>query len=204
MYRKRILFLHLFSVWIAIGTTAQTQVRKAFQPYIVDARIKDTLAGELLLPGGQAYNAIDVKIISNDSLVKDYDTDGRRLELGITESRLHGDTLSLIGSAHIFDLFSFRIDLFKDTCRVSFFMKMDNKILRLHKEDPPTDSISVPCSSYRLILAQKPAFKSNQVIEGLLDLTSDNFYERIDDNRNATLRFGLRTYFRSRPQRHKK
>lgn len=196
MTKRRLLSLIL--LFAVFGACAQVPALPKVQVYKIDARIKDTVAQKVWLSDGTAYSTIDLKIFMNDSVVLDTYADRKSLEEAIALTRLHGDTLSITGSSKLYVYFSYRIDLFKDTCIVSVVTTSDIKDLKLKMKDPLTDSIRIRSTGYYLMLAKKPTFKKDEIVEGVIDLAGADFYQVVD---GKTLKYNinLKSYFSTRP-----
>ena len=196
MKKRALLCFALLAVFFSAG--AQATARPEMQVYKVDARIKDTIAQKVWTVDGSSYSTIDLKIFMNDSAVVDTYTDGKSLEQAVALSRLHGDTLSITGSSILYTYFSYRIDLFKDACMVYFLTTSDIKDLKLKVGDALTDSIRIPCANYKVTLAQKPGFKNDEIIEGLIDLADADFYQVVD-GKIIKYTINLKSCFSTRP-----
>lgn len=56
--------------------------------------------------------------------------------------------------------------------------------------------VSVPCKTYKLTLSKKPGFKEGEVLEGVIELTSDEYYE-VANGKESKYRMQLTGYFRT-------
>jgi hypothetical protein len=111
---------------------------------------------------------------------------------------LDGDTINITGFMGMFAGFGYQIALFKDTCIVRHFMKSDAEIYKLNKTDSLTFGVSVPCKTYKLTLTNKPSFKKGDIVEGVIELMSDEYYEVANGNERK-YKMQLTGYFKTEP-----
>ena len=98
----------------------------------------------------------------------------------------------------MFSGLGYQIALFKDTCIVSHFATSDAEIFKLHKNDSLRPGISVPFKTYKLTLAANPTFIKGEVVEGMIELTSCDYYE-VANGKEAKCKIQLTGYFRTDP-----
>lgn len=141
---------------------------------------------------------MDVKFFENDSLV--YDTYSKRKSIDecMIYGSLEGDTINIIGFAGMFAGFGYQIALFKDSCIVRHFAKSDEEIYKLNKNDSLNFGVSVPCKTYKLTLTEKPTFKKGEVLEGIIELTSEDYYDVANDKETKN-KIQLTGYFKTDP-----
>jgi hypothetical protein len=141
---------------------------------------------------------MDFKMYENDILVFDTYSKGKGIDECMIFSTLTGDTINITGFAGMFAGFGYLITLFKDTCIVSHFSKSDAEIYKLHKTDSLEYGVSVPCKTYKLTLSQKPAFKKGEVLEGIIELLSEDYYE-VANGKEKKYKMQLTGYFKTDP-----
>jgi hypothetical protein len=165
--------------------------------YQVDSKVKEQIEQKVKTFNGVTMGSIDFKMYKNDSLIADTDTKGKSIEC-MTMTTLDGDTANITGFMGMFAGFGFQIALFGDTCIVRHFAKSDVEIYKLNKTDSLTFGISVPCKSYQLTLANKPAMKKGDIIEGVVKLSSEEYYE-VSNGDESKYRIELVGYFKTEP-----
>ena len=106
--------------------------------------------------------------------------------------------MNIWGFMGIFAGIGYQISLFKDTCIVTHFIKSDAKIYKLKKSDSLNFGVSVPCKTYTLTLANKPILKKRHVIEGIVELTSEDYYE-VANGEEKKYSVQLKGYFKTGP-----
>jgi len=116
----------------------------------------------------------------------------------MTISSLDGDTISITGFMGMFAGFGYQVALFRDTCIVRHFIKSDAEIYKLKKPDSLTFGVSVSCVTYKLILTNKPTFKKGDIVEGIIELMSDDYYEVANGNERK-YKMKLTGYFKTEP-----
>lgn len=145
---------------------------------------------------GASLGAIEFKMYENDSLV--VTTEGMpKIPESLILPDLKGDTVSITGYFGMTAGLGYQVVLFKDTCIVASFSKTDVAIYKLQLSDSASFGISIPCKKYELTLSEKPTFKKGQVIDGIISLTSEDFYEVNKDT--TRLRVELTGYFTTGP-----
>jgi hypothetical protein len=130
--------------------------------------------------GRPTMGSMDCKVFTNDSLTFDSYAMKRSVQCEIIATS-DNDTITIQTIAGRFDRFGFQILLFKDSCIVRHIIKSDTPIYKLKTSDSLSFRLSVPCNSYNLTLVNKPEFKKGEIIEGKIQLKSEEYYE----NRNS-------------------
>ena len=177
--------------------SAQQQKHFANGIYIIDSKVKELVKKKIPSYESTAVGSTFIKMYENDSLVFDNYVTGKSLE-ELDMSFLWGDTANIFGFSGMTAGFGFNIFLCKDTCMVYHIVKTDAEIYKLHKTDSLEFGLNVPCVSYKLTLAEKPKFKEGEVIEGMIELTSDSYYEDGNDGEKK-YRMQLTSYFKAPP-----
>ncbi len=142
--------------------------------------------------------SMDFKMFENDSLIGDTYATGKSIDECMIMALQEGDTINITGFLGMTAAFGYEIALFKDTCIVRHFMKSDVEIYKLKKTDSLKFGVSVSCRSYKLVLTEKPTFKKGAVIEGMIELTSDDYFEVADGQENK-YSMQLTGYFKTAP-----
>ncbi len=166
--------------------------------YVVDSNIRAVVNEKVKSLNGITMSSMDFKMYKNDSIVGDTYSNGKSIDQCMIYTTLEADTISIVGFMGMFAGFGYHIALFKDSCIVTHFAKSDADIYKLHQNDSLAFGISVPCKNYKLILSKKPTFKKGEVIEGVIELTSDEYYE-VSNGEESKDRMQLTGYFRTDP-----
>ena len=195
---SKILTLLSLTLLVSLSSCAQTQKRTVNRAYIVDSSIKNKVEKKVKSFSGITMNSMDFKMFENDSIIADTYAKGKSIDECMTISSLEGDTINITGFLGMTAAFGYQIALFKDTCIVRHFMKTDVEIYKYKKTDSLNFGVSVPCKTYKLILVNKPTFKKGEVIEGIIELTSNDYYEVSNGNENK-FKMQLTGYFKTEP-----
>jgi hypothetical protein len=188
----------LLIIVVLISSCGQTQKPINNGSYIVDNSIKAQVDKKVKSRNGITTSSMDFKLFENDSLTFDTYSKGKSIDECMTFATLTGDTINITGFAGMFAGFGYQIALFKDTCIVRHFVKSDAEIYKLHKEDSLNFGISVPCKTYKLILSKKPAFGKDEILEGIIELTSEDYYE-VANGDTKKCKVQLTGYFKTDP-----
>ena len=182
------LIILLFSV-IAFTSCGQSPQPAQIGNYYIDSSIKSKI--------DKKKNTVDFKMFSNDEVVNDTYSKGKSIECFIMASA-KDSTIHITLFAGMFAGFGCTIDLKKDSCMVRYFIKSDVEIYRLRKTDSLNFGISVTCQSFKLTLVNKSTFKNEEIIQGIVELTSDEFYEVANGKENK-YKMQLTGYFTTDP-----
>ena len=145
--------------------------------------------------GSSVIGSVDLKLFIKDSLITDTYSKDKKLEC-IIYTTLDGDTANITGFVGMFAGFGFQISLFKDSCLIHYISKSDSKIYKLKKTDSLNYAIAVPCKTSKLTLTNKPVIKKGEVISGIIELTSDDYYE-VANGKETKYRMQLTGYFKT-------
>jgi hypothetical protein len=186
--------LALFIFYTSCGQTPKIIYNGA---YIVDNKVKEQVEEKITSFNGIIFGAMDFKMFENDSLIADSYSEGKSIQC-ITMTTLDGDTANIAGFVGMSAAFGFKIALFKDTCIVRFFESSDF----IDTTTKPDSSLfvggSLPCKTYKLTLANKPQIKKGEIIEGVIELTTDDFYQ-VSNGTKTKNKVYLKGYFKTEP-----
>jgi hypothetical protein len=189
-------FTTVFSLTLLlIALTSYGQTSNPFHngTYLVDNNIKQQVDKKVKSLNGVTMSSMDFKMFVNDSLIGQ----GKSIDC-MSMASLDGDTINITGFRGMFTGFGYQIALFKDTCIVRHFVKSDAEIYKLNKNDSLEFGVSVPCKTYKLTLSKKPSFNKGEVLEGIIELTSGEYYEVANGKENK-FKMELTGYFRTDP-----
>ena len=182
----------------ALSSCGQTPKGFDNGAYVVDQNIKAKVDKKVKSFYGVTESSMDFKVFQNDRIVGNTYDRGKSIDKCMTTSSLDGDTLNITGFIGMFGGFGYQIALFKDTCIVRHFMKSDVKIYKLKKTDSLSFGVSVPCKNYKLTLANKPTFEKGEIVEGIIELMSEEYYEVANGNERK-YKMQLTGYFKTEP-----
>ncbi len=181
-------------LFTSCGQTKQESVNGTYE---VDSKIGELIEQKVQSFDGVSFGTMDFKFYENDKLITDtYDKD-KGIEC-ITMKALVGDTAVVTGFMGMFTGFGFQITLFKDTCIVRYIVASDVEMYKLNKTDSLTIALSVPCKTYKLTLENKPTFEKEEIIQGIIELTSEEYYE-VANGKERKYRIELVGYFKAEP-----
>ncbi|NII23556.1 hypothetical protein HB364_00590 [Pseudoflavitalea sp. X16] len=191
-------FFMLAFYFISLSACGQTPKPVENGAYIIDNSIKSQVDKKVKSFKGLTMSSMDFRMYQNGNLIGDTYAKGKSIDECMTMTTLQGDTINIVGFMGMFAGFGYQISLFKDTCIVRHFAKSDTEIYKLHENDSLEFGVSVPCKTYKLTLAEKPTFKKGQILEGIIELTSDEYYEVAND-KESKFKIQLTGYFRTDP-----
>jgi len=188
---------HLILIFtLLFSLTSCLQAQQDNTNYKVDGNIKETVDNQTSSTNGVAMGHMEVKMFENDSLIFDSYGKDKKLEF-FTMTTIKNDTIHIIGFAGMFAGFGFYLDLFKDSCTITHLAKSDAEIYKLNKSDTTlTFGLSVPCPYKTLTLVNKPTFKEGEIIEGIIELTSQDFWE-VANGHEKKYRMQLKAFFKT-------
>ncbi|THU37980.1 hypothetical protein FAM09_14935 [Niastella caeni] len=189
-----------FPTILLIALTFCGQTPKSFDngAYVVDPSIKSRIDKKVKSFNGVTMSSMDFKLFKNDSILADTYAKGKSIDECMTMTSLDGDTINIIGFMGMFAGFGYQIALFKDACIVRHFAKSDVEIYKLKKTDSLSFGVSVPCKTYKLTLVSKPTFKKGDIVEGIIELMSDEYYAAANGNERK-YKMQLTGYFKTKP-----
>ncbi|MBN8853046.1 MAG: hypothetical protein BGO55_14070 [Sphingobacteriales bacterium 50-39] len=172
----------------------------AYKGYVIDPSIKAEVEKEVQkLPTG-FEGSMYIKMFENDSLLLDSYKEGKAMECFMLPF-LESDTATIIGSLGFTAASGFYIYFLKDTCIIRHFAKSDAEIYKLHPEDSLSFEVLVPSKSYTLTLIAPPQLKKGGLVEGRLDLVSEEYHE-VANGADNKLRTELTGYFKVKLNSH--
>ncbi len=139
---------------------------------------------------------MDIKIFENDSITWDTYATGKSIDECFTTASVDNNTINIVSFLGLTAGFGYQIQLSKDTCIVTYFTKTDAEIYKLKKTDLLAFGVTVPCKNYKLTLVNKPTFKKGESIEGIVELTSEEYYE-VNNGNEKKYKMQLTGYFKT-------
>ena len=194
---KYCLYTGLAALYFSLISCTHTGSAERNAAYTVDPAVKSEVAKKISAVNDIVLGAIDYKLYENDSLIIDSQSTGKSGEC-FNMASLEGDTIHITGFMGMFAGFGYTVALYKDTCVIRHFSKSDAEIYKLRKNDPLNFAVSVPCRSYSLTLAAKPAFKKGETVQGIIELVSEDYYEAANGEEKK-YRMQLKSWFKAPP-----
>ena len=108
------------------------------------------------------------------------------------------NSVNIRGSVGMFDGFGFQISLFKDSCILRHFISSDTKTYKLKKTDSLSFGLLVPGTTSKLTLVKSPTYKKDDIVEGIIELTSEDYYETSNE-KERKYKIQLTGYFKTEP-----
>jgi hypothetical protein len=166
-------------------------------PYLIDSTISKTIDENIKSTMGQMFNAIKSVEIINDSINQENYGLGKNLD-AITEAYLSNDTLYIVSALAARDAtFGYKIILTQQKCIVNYFSITDENNLKIKKNDKPIGYISFECPINKLIFSQKPKFQIGESIEGILELTTNDYWS-VSNDIDTKIKHQLTGYFKTK------
>jgi len=145
-------------------------------PYLVDPSIGKIVDENIKSTFNQTLNVMKSVQTINDSINLENFGLGKNLD-AITDAYLSNDTIYIISALAARDAtFGYKIILTGQTCIVNYFSVADENIFKIRKNDKPVRHISFECSINKLTLSQKPKFEIGESIQGVLELTTNDYW----------------------------
>ena len=191
-------FFFLILVLIAFTSCKQAPKPVDKRTYIIDSSITQLLDKKLNSPGEKIMTLTDIRLYKDDKLVEDTYTSGESIKEGVVMISLTGDIIYMYGFLGTYGSFGYNIVLFKDSCAVGYFAKSDSAKYKLKREDSLELGILVHCKTSNLTLPKKPKFQAGEFVEGIIELTSEDYYEVVN-GKESRCRMQLKSYFRTNP-----
>jgi hypothetical protein len=168
---------------------------KSNRAYIVDSSIVQKVEKKVRLVDGGMWVTIDFRVYQEDSLIYDTHANGKSSK-ALAVTGFQGDTVRIV-VPELFAGFDYEIILSKDTGIVKYSVFSSQVAVRykLHENDGLQTRLAVPVKNYTLRLSKKPAFSKGEVFDGIIELTSEDYY-RVRDGEQSRYRMELTSYFR--------
>ncbi|MDR2921117.1 MAG: hypothetical protein LBV72_17355 [Tannerella sp.] len=164
--------------------------------YKVDESLKKEVERNIGDMNGFPVGSLELKIYENDVLTFDNFGDDEKGELLFMTS-YQGDTMCIIGFAGFTVALGFYLDLYGDNYELTYMVKSDAEIYKYNEDDERASyKLSVPCSYTSCILTSKPTFTKGDVVSGVVELKSNDFWDLANGRKNK-YRVELKAYFQA-------
>lgn len=177
---------------ISLASCGQTLL-----PYTVDPTIGKSVDENIKLTMTQTLNAIKSVETINDSINPENFGLGKNLD-AITDAYLSNDTIYIVSALAARDAsFGYKIILTKRKCIIDYFSVADENIFKIKKSDQPVQHISFECPINKLTLSQKPKFEIGEPLEGIVELTTNDFWT-VSNEIDTKIKQQLTGYFKTK------
>jgi len=164
---------------------------------MIDPTIKQTVEANIKLTDLSGNSAMKTIETINDTTLPENFGLGKNLD-AITEASLAQDTIIITSSLATREAsFGYKIILRGDICTVKYFSLADENIFKINETDKPSHLISMTCQISKLTLSHNPQFKTGELIEGVVELTTNDFWSTIDGQNNK-VKVRLTGYFKTK------
>ena len=193
MTKKNIFnFVLINCLLISLASCGQTSL-----PYTIDPTINKTVDENIKTTMTQTLNAIKSVETINDSTKLENFGLGKNLD-AITDAYLSNDTIYIISALAARDAtFGYKVILTKQNFIVNYFSVADENIFKFQKSDNPERKISFECPINKLTLSQKAEFKVGEPIEGVLELTTNDYWT-VSNETETKIKKALTGYFKTK------
>ncbi len=190
---KQIIFNLIFASSLLIGITSYGQ--KAV-PFIVDPTVSAIVDENIKLTMFPAPGAMKSTVTINDTTFAENYGFGKNLG-AITQTSLSHDTIFITSILMATGATSgYKIILTRDSCTKKYFSLADEDIFKINKSDKASRVISFVCATNKLTFSKKPGFKIAESIEGVVELTTNDFWS-YNKGQNTKVRVKLTGYFKT-------
>ena len=166
-------------------------------PYAINSSIRETVEENIKLTDLSGNSAMKSIETINDTTLPENFGFGKNLD-AITQASLTNDTIIITSFlAARGASFGYKIILRGNTCTVKYFSLADENIFKIKETDKPSHLISMACQTSKLTLSHKPQFKTGELIEGVVELTTNDFWSTIDGQNNK-VKVRLTGYFKTK------
>lgn len=198
--RKLQIVIILFSLLFSSFSQGQTISK---QGYKIDSTIKDQIDELTNSLNGVAMGKMEIRMYENDSLIFDNYGKDKKVEF-LTMTTLDNDTFHSVGFAGMFAGFGFFLDIYKNNYVVTYLVKSDVEVYKYNQADTTLAfGLSVACPKTSLTLANTLTFKQDEVISGIVELNSSDFWE-VSNGEEKKYRMELKAYFNTGKIQEKK
>jgi hypothetical protein len=193
------LFL-LLSTQVCLAQTGDSLIApgQANLAYTVDPAVAAQVQAHMTSENKLSLGSVYVEILENDSNVMGKELMAKPLPCMIITQR-QGDTVLILGHVGMFTGFGFLVALFGDSCIVYQAANSDAPMYKLHKNDSLQFGVDVPCLRFSVTLANKPHFTKGEVIDGIVRLSSEEYYEVGNDGEKRVRMNIYRCFYASAP-----
>ena len=177
---------------ISLASCGQTSL-----PYIVDPTIGKTVDENIKSTMTQTLNAIKSVQTINDTIKPENFGLGQNLD-AITDAYLSNDTIYITSALAARDAsFGYKIILTREKCIVKYFSVADENIFKIKKGDKPVSVITFECPINKLTLSQRTKFEIGEPLEGILELTTNDFWS-VSNDKDTKVKQQLTGYFKTK------
>ena len=144
----------------------------------IDSTISKTVDENIKVPDfpDSLFSTIKSTVTINDTALPENYGFGNNLPAMI-QAYLSHDTILLTGFLMARKATNgYKIILTSDICTIEYFAAADEDIFKINKTDKPSHFITMICQTSKLTLSEKPQFKVGELIEGTIELTTNDYW----------------------------
>lgn len=185
---------YILSILILTLCSCEKTLNKENSPVLtIDKKSKIEIENKLSNSNKQYNCLIEYNRYENDNLVK-----SEQSTSALSFTRFENNTATVTGFAGIDEGFGFILLIAKDTCIIRCEMESTKEIFKLKENDTPSFGLYVPCKYQKATLIDQPKYNLGEIIKGKIEITSEDFYEKINDQFKL-VRIEMKAYFISEP-----
>jgi hypothetical protein len=156
--------------------TSITSYAQKTSTCIIDSTIGKTVDENINLPDFPVSSTMKSTVTINDTTLPENYGFEKNLP-AITQASLSHDTIFITSFLMAREAsFGYKIILTRDSCIVKYFSLADEDIFKVNKTDKPSHLITLVCQIKKLTLSKKPQFKVDELIEGVVELATNDFW----------------------------
>lgn len=163
--------------------------------YKIDKGIKEEVESNMGDMNGVPVGKLELRVYEDDVLAFDNFGDNDNKGELIIMTHYQNDTLCITAFAGFEIALGFYLDLYGNNYELTYLVKSDMPVYKYNEEDTEKRfKLSVPCSYTSCILTAKPTFKKEDVVSGVVELKSEDFWYVGNDKKHKR-RVELKAYF---------
>ncbi len=184
------------------NSNKQNQVSKTNKFYSVDDNIVAEIDKSLKQFDSTANSSLFYRTFENEKVISE-NFIGNTPVPALAFTDIIDGAIAIDCLNGIDDGLGYSLIISKDTCFIRLhLLSKDSITFSNNMQSTPEYSLFVPSVKSKIILANDPEFSKEEIVQGYIELTSEYFYERTN-NQVRKLKFELQSYFKSEPMSSK-
>lgn len=190
---------YLIVIFFSIAVNSCGQTKNKSRNYIIDNSLKEKFKSFEKSFSEEGFSEVSFKLFHNDSIILNTNIYPNNFREYTNFENFKGDTIKItVTNNDGNSAYGFIIYILKDTCIARLIVQSNVANLSLNDSVTKRQIIYVPCKSFNLKLSSEPKFKKEEVVDGIIELTSDNYYE-IRNQKNERSKIEMKGFFRTKP-----
>lgn len=197
------IFLIIPLYFVSCGQDTKYDSKSTSESIIIDKSIEKEAKSKMSKGLVMYENTLIADYFENDELIMS--TKGKEKKLPFKSFYYnHNDTIIIDGAYGMFGGFGFSIKIKDGEAHVFHMLASDEyPTYALHKNDSLEFRIEVPCTNTQLTLSKMPELKEREVLYGLVEFESGNYYQSgpLVSNKEIEsrkkVRMNMKVYFKS-------